>query len=144
MTHTLLPPHIVVIEDNLPDFVLMKEALRFQKIDARITHYRDGEEAIRGLCSGGDPGVRLIFLDLNLPKVTGLEVLKSLRAAPGLAGVPIVVFTSSQSERDQSEARRLGMTRYIAKPSDLQAFLSVVGSTAQQLLAEPDPRPSRS
>jgi CheY-like chemotaxis protein len=135
------PARIVVVEDNEPDLILIREALRMTGVQCRITHFKDGAAALAGLERTGrnsEPIPDLIFLDLNIPKVAGLEVLASARSMPALEKVPIVILTSSQSQDDRSQSLGLGATSYVSKPFELNAFLIVVGETARNLLSKPD------
>ena len=104
-----------------------------QSITAQVTHFEDGTEAIKSLCGDRNAGVHLILIDLNLPKLGGLELLKLIRAVPRIKDVPVAIFTSSQSEKDRQEAQRLGANFYLPKPSDLEEFFRVVAATVLSL-----------
>ena len=127
---------VVVIEDNAPDVVLIGEALSGSPVPFEIVHFGDGEEAIAGLsaavASGNPPD--LIVLDLNMPKVSGLEVLQKIKQEPSLSSVPILVLTSSAAPDERAEAERLGVYRYLRKPFDLYEFLEQVGGSFRELI----------
>ena len=131
---------ILVIEDNAPDVLLISESLHEQSLAHEITHYLDGEEALARLTSseGKRSDYDLVILDLNMPRVGGLQILASLRNTPEFEGVPFLVLTSSIAPEDRGEAKRLGADRYLRKPSDLYEFLRNVGETVREMVAKPD------
>ena len=124
---------ILLIEDNLNDAELSLYALRKFKIANHIHHARDGAEAL-DYVFGSDVSVsslpaqhpRLILLDLKLPKVDGLEVLRRLKADETTRTIPVVVLTSSREERDIIESYNLGVNSYIVKPIDFEQFTEAV------------------
>jgi CheY-like chemotaxis protein len=126
---------VLIIEDHAPDVYLVKEALRASGLIFELTHVNDGNAAriyLIDVTSGGVPD--LIFLDLNLPKADGLEILRMIRTWPHLAHVPVAILTSSSSPEDKEKAYRLGANLYITKPAGLSEFLATVGNAAKQLL----------
>lgn len=127
---------IFVVEDNAPDVMLIGEALREQELQFDIVHLRDGEEAILRLDhpQPGDGRFDLVILDLNMPRVSGLEVLEKLRQKSAFTGVPILVLTSSLAPDEQREASKLGASRYLKKPADLYEFLTEVGNVVRELV----------
>lgn len=109
---------VLLVEDNPADTALVQEA--FDRVDAglRLESRADGEEALgflRSLAETGTPGPRLVLLDLNLPGVSGLQVLQHIRSNPELLGLPVIVFSSSQSPRDVEDAYRYGANGYVRK-----------------------------
>jgi DNA-binding response OmpR family regulator len=132
---------VLVIEDNAPDVMLIGESFREQDLAFEITHLRDGEEVLNRLKEegSGQPSFHLIILDLNMPKLGGLEVLSSIRANREFATTPILVLTSSLVPNEPAEARRLGADRYMRKPSDLYEFLTQVGAVVRELTGLPSP-----
>jgi CheY-like chemotaxis protein len=127
---------IVVVEDSLPDVMLLGEALKEHAVSHELIHYRDGVEAVTKL---NDPaGLRippsLIVLDLNMPRMGGLEVLANLRKTSVYDQVPIAILTSSLQPDEQAAAQRLGADRFIRKPVDLYDYLEKVGGTLRDLL----------
>ena len=129
------PVDIFIVEDNDPDVFLVEEALRSQGIQARIQRYQDGEEAIQALSQVGPASLPdVIIIDLNLPKITGLDILKHVRSLKQLDPVPVLILTSSQSKTDRALSLQLGADAYIAKPPTLPEFLSGVGSGIRTLL----------
>lgn len=125
---------ILIAEDNPADVYLIRESLSEQTaLDGfQVTVASDGEEALDYLLQRGDfADARrpdLIVLDLNLPKVDGIEILQTMRERPELAGIPVVVFTSSDSPVDRKATEQLGADQYITKPTDLDAFMQVGGA----------------
>ncbi len=128
---------IAVVEDNPADVVLVREALRSQKLLFDIKRFEDGAEAIEALCPlTGPPQIRpdLVLIDLNLSQCSGFEVLRALRQSTVNSRVPAAILTSSESPRDQSQAMALGATRYILKPTRLEDFLEKVGTAIKEML----------
>ena len=116
---------ILLVEDNPNDAELTQRALRKTEIAARLVVARDGAEAIdRLLTDGLRP--RVIFLDLKLPKIDGIEVLRRIRADDRTKGIPVVVLTSSQEERDINESYKLGVNSYVVKPVEFDKFYRTV------------------
>ena len=121
---------ILLVEDNPGDVRLTEEALREGKVKNRLHVVNDGVEAIDFLrCEGKySDAVKpdLILLDLNLPRKDGREVLKEIKADPGLRVIPIVVLTTSAAEEDILKTYNLHANCYITKPVDLEQFLKIV------------------
>jgi two-component system, response regulator len=116
---------ILLVEDNPNDAELTQRALRKTDIGARLLVARDGAEAIeRVLTEGLRP--RVIFLDLKLPKIDGMEVLRRIRADERTKQIPVVVLTSSQEERDINESYKLGVNSYVVKPVEFDKFYKTV------------------
>ena len=120
---------ILLVEDNARDEALTLRALKQSGIANEIVVTRDGAEALdylfgTGKFTGGDIKVppQLILLDLKLPKIDGLEVLKQLRADDRTKRLPIVVFTSSSEQEDMIKSYDLGANSYIRKPVDFEQF----------------------
>lgn len=127
---------LVVIEDNAPDVLLIQECIASSSVPFEIVHYEDGEKATEGLRIMAREGVRpdMIVLDLNMPKINGLEVLQTIKTEAGLSGVPVVVLTSSAAPEEREQAERSGADRFIRKPFDLYEFLNQVGSVVRELI----------
>lgn len=121
---------ILLVEDNPGDQILTVEALR-EGAWANPPHVvQDGEAALQFLHREGafshSPRPDLVILDLNLPKKDGREVLSEMKADPRLQRIPVVVLTSSSSKEDQTRTAALGADCFLTKPSELDAFFSVV------------------
>jgi CheY-like chemotaxis protein len=124
---------ILLVEDNPADLELTLHALRHDNLANRIEVARDGEEALDFLFCRGIHGKRsptqmpkLILLDLKLPKVDGIEVLRQVKANPKTKTIPITVLTSSKEENDLARCYELGVNSYIQKPVDFDKFRDVV------------------
>jgi two-component system, response regulator len=120
-------PDILLVEDNLDDAGLTIRALRKNHLANKVLHLRDGEEALAYLFS--DKFTRrpkLILLDLKMPKVDGIQVLKRLKADDQLKIIPVAVLTSSREESDIVASYSLGVNAYIVKPVDFDKFSKAV------------------
>ncbi len=124
---------ILLVEDNPQDVELTTRALKKHHLANRVHVVTDGEQALdylfcRGIYSKRDISrvPKGILLDLKLPKVDGLEVLREVKADSRTCGIPIVVLTSSREERDLVETYKLGVNSYIVKPVDFDKFVSTV------------------
>lgn len=127
---------VLVVEDNSPDVVLINEALTEAGLNCAVTQLRDGDEAVQMLLSGDGNASEydLLILDLNMPRVGGLEVLSRVRGVPAWRKTPILVLTSSLSPQERDQAKNLGADEYVRKAADLYEFLSSVGQAAKRLL----------
>ncbi|WP_321531724.1 response regulator [uncultured Desulfuromonas sp.] len=128
------PIEILLVEDNLNDVELTLHALKKNHIKNRVEVVHDGAEALdfifcRGRYVDRDPTAkpRLILLDLKLPKVDGLEVLKVLKSTDKTRQIPVVALTSSREEIDMHKSYQLGVNSYIVKPVDLEQFVQATG-----------------
>jgi CheY-like chemotaxis protein len=124
---------ILLVEDNVDDVELAVRALRREKLANEITIARDGEEALDVIfCRGAHAGrsfqnpPRVVLLDLKLPKVQGLEVLKEIKSDPRTKAIPVVIMTSSREERDLVDSYKLGVNAYVQKPVDFEQFRNMV------------------
>src|SRR5215471_498732 len=120
---------ILLVEDNPNDAELTQRALKKSEIGARLAIARDGAEALEYLLSRR-PKPKVIFLDLKLPKIDGIEVLRRLRQDDRTQSIPVIVLTSSQEERDIKECYSLGVNSYVVKPVEFDKFYKVVGDLA--------------
>jgi two-component system, response regulator len=120
---------ILLVEDNPNDAELTQRALRKVNLGTKVAIARDGAEAIDYLM-GNKPKPKVVFLDLKLPKIDGIEVLRRTRADSRTRSIPVVVLTSSQEERDISECYKLGVNSYVVKPVEFDRFYKAVGDLA--------------
>lgn len=127
------PTEILLVEDNPNDLELALHALRASRLVNRIDTVRDGAEALDFLFCRGDysgrsisESPRVILLDLKLPKVDGLEVLRQIKGDPRTQMIPVIVLTASNQDRDIVESYRLGVNSYITKPVDFEQFTECV------------------
>jgi two-component system, response regulator len=121
-------PTILLVEDSSQDLELALHALKKNRLANQIHTARDGEEALdyifaRGAYAGKPlPFPKLVLLDLKLPKVDGLEVLKAIKSDPRTMAMPVVVMTTSREEQDLVRSYALGVNSYIIKPVDFAQF----------------------
>jgi CheY-like chemotaxis protein len=127
----------LLVEDNPADVLLIREALEEHSIRADIYVLSDGEKAVRFVENESREVAPpdLVILDLNLPRKTGREVLQHIRASQTLGKVRVVVLSSSDAPRDMEESFRLGITKYIRKPSSLREFMKI-GGVLRELLTK--------
>lgn len=129
-THAM---EILLVEDSPQDLELTLRAFRKSNLGNRIAVARDGAEALEFIfCTGAHAGrkvdnaPKVILLDLKLPKIDGLEVLKRIKGDPRTKHIPVVILTSSQEQRDVVESYELGVNSYIVKPVNFERFLAAV------------------
>jgi CheY-like chemotaxis protein len=127
------PIDILLVEDNPDDIDLTVYALKRNNLANAVHIVRDGEEALEFVfCRGRYAGRKLndppkvVLLDLKLPKVDGLEVLRAMKTDPRTKALPVVVMTSSKEQRDLVEGYKLGVNSYIQKPVDFDAFRDLI------------------
>jgi len=139
-TSVVRAARILVIEDNASDVFLLERALNKQDLRFELVHLLSGGEAlafIRRQGAHADAATPdLILLDLNLSKYTGEDILSEIRNATHLGGVPVCVWSSSRSPRDEAVLKDLGVCQFITKPSGLDQFMEI-GKTLKDLLAAP-------
>jgi CheY-like chemotaxis protein len=139
---------ILLVEDNPNDAELTLEALSRHNLANDVTWVHDGVEALdylycRGPFAGRDcNNLVVILLDLKLPRVDGLEVLRTIKADEQLRVIPVVVLTSSREEKDMVESYQLGVNAYVVKPVEFNAFINAVRELGVfwALINEPPPR----
>lgn len=126
---------ILLVEDNPTDAELTTRALKRKNLANRLVWVKDGEEALdfiyaKGQFADRNPEElpRLILLDLRMPKVDGLEVLKTIKADENTRKIPVVVLTSSQEDRDVVESYKLGVNSYVSKPVEFDDFIDAVST----------------
>ena len=141
---------ILLVEDNAEDIELTLHALRREKLANSIHLVRDGEEALDYLfCRGSYQGrsqdhqPRLVLLDLKLPKVDGLEVLRQVKNDARLKFIPVVILTSSREERDLVDSYKLGVNSYIQKPVDFDRFREMIKEVGLYWLVVNQPPPQQ-
>lgn len=143
---------ILLVEDNENDAELTLEALSEHNLANGVDLVRDGVEALdylngTGRFAGSETGnLAVILLDLKLPKVDGLEVLRTIRSDPRLKYIPVVVLTSSREEKDVVESYRLGVNAYVVKPVNFTEFINAVKEIGAfwAIINEPPPAPTAS
>ncbi len=132
---------ILVVEDSRSDVFLLERALKKQDLRFQLVHLPSGGEALAFIRRQGayaDAAIPdLILLDLNLSKYSGEDILREIRRAEYLGGVPVCVWSSSRSRRDEALLNNLGVSRFISKPSGLDEFMEI-GAIIKDLLAGPN------
>ena len=124
------PIHILLVEDNPDDIQITRRAFNKSRIANELHVVRDGEEALEYLLRSGRYAGQadlhtpdLVLLDLNLPRLNGMEVLQRIRSTDALAAIPVIMLTSSQREEDIFESYKSGSNTFISKPVEFSAFL---------------------
>ena len=145
------PLEILLVEDNPNDAELAIRALQKRNLSNNLIHVEDGQAALdflfgTGAHEGRDTNhlPKVVMLDLKLPKVDGIEVLRRLRADPRTRFLPVVVLTSSREERDVIETYKLGVNSYIVKPVEFENFSEAVSQLGMYWLLlneSPSPQP---
>jgi CheY-like chemotaxis protein len=127
------PIEILLVEDNEDDLDMTLRALRKANLANRIQVARDGAEAMEFIfCEGAyaardmEDGPKVVMLDLKLPKIDGMEVLKRIKSDPRTRAVPVVMLTSSKEQKDVIESYDLGVNSYIVKPVNFEGFAAAV------------------
>ena len=127
---------MLIVEDSSADVALIRQSLRHHGIELEAVVMSDGEKAVRFVDSveaGESKRPEIIVLDLNLPKIMGIEVLEKIRKSPAFGNIPVVVFTSSIASKDKEASARLGANRYIRKPLSFEEYLTL-GEVLKSLL----------
>jgi CheY-like chemotaxis protein len=126
------PARVLLVEDNEADVRLTREALREAVDHVRLSAVGDGDKAIAflrrddGFADAPQPD--LVLLDVNLPRMSGLEVLDEMRADESLARIPVIMLTSSAAQSDVEAAYARGANAYVVKPLELDAFMDLIGA----------------
>jgi len=134
---------ILLVEDDPDHAELVRRGLEAQRSHLDLTHVADGEAALEYLKERGPreaPGrPHLILLDLRLPRMDGLEVLREIKAAPDLSDIPCVVLTTSRAEGDMLKAYRLHANSYLVKPGEYERFVELIADVERYWLRENSP-----
>jgi CheY-like chemotaxis protein len=133
MTNEKQEVEILLIEDNAEDAELTMRVFKLQNLANRIVWIKNGASGLDFLFGRGiyadraeSPLPRLVLLDLSLPKVGGLEVLRELRSSPRTRGLPVVILSSSSQDKDILQSYHLGVNSYVSKPVNFEEFTKVV------------------
>jgi len=126
---------VVSIEDNTPDFELLEKALNCdENISIDLINIQNGQNAIEFLYKIGEyvhaPTPNLVILDINLPKVNGLDILKNIKSNDNLKIIPVIIFSTSESEKDIEESYELNANTYITKTFDIQQLFKKIRMVA--------------
>lgn len=117
---------IMIVDDDLVDAMTIKRAFKDVDVSNQIDLVGNGEEALEFLRNQDNERPCLIFLDLNMPKMNGIEFLKILRQDEELNMIPVIVLTTSKDEHDKIDTFKLGISGYIVKPVDYLQFVEVI------------------
>jgi two-component system response regulator len=133
---------ILIVEDNARDLELTMRALSTHNLGNRVVAVRDGAEALDFLFAREKyadrnlaEGPHVIFLDMKLPKVDGIEVLRQIKSDERTRAIPVVMVTSSAQEREMAESYRLGVNSYVVKPIDFDSFVKTIADLGFYWLA---------
>ena len=124
MSQNLKTP-ILVVEDDLADSFFLTEQLKMAHLEDCVTLVRSGKDALAFLFSA-PTAPRVIFLDLQLPGLSGIELLRTIRREPRLRTVPVIIVSGSINPTDVAECSQLGVTAYLPKPVNLATFVAIV------------------
>ncbi|HTB83058.1 MAG TPA: response regulator [Candidatus Sulfotelmatobacter sp.] len=146
--NTHVEVEVLLVEDNARDAEMTLRTLRRRNLANNVTHVKDGQEALDWLFGAGTHAGRnagkppkVVLLDLKLPKVDGLEVLRAIRSDERTRLTPVVVMTSSREERDVIESYKLGVNSYVVKPMDFERFSAAVAELGHYwLLVNQEPK----
>jgi two-component system, response regulator len=138
------PDEILLVEDNSCDAEMTVWALEKNQLSRGLHRVKDGAEALSYLFPQAGPGVagelKAVILDIKLPLVDGIEVLKRMKSDPELKLVPVVILTSSSEPKDREVCYALGVNSYVVKPLEFEEFVSTVGLLARYWLKVNCPR----
>lgn len=132
---------ILLVEDNPDDEILTMRALTKNKVANAVAVARDGQQALDYLLDAAHEVPAIILLDLRLPKISGLDVLRRLREVPRLKLVPVIILTSSREEQDVIMGYRLGCNSYVRKPVNFEQFSEAVKELGLYWLVLNEPPP---
>jgi two-component system, response regulator len=135
------PVTVLLVEDNRDDEALTVHALRM-RTTANVEVARDGQEALDYLTNDAKDLPRLVLLDLQLPNINGLKVLRRIRADERTRQVPVVILTSFSAPKDVAAAYRYGANSYVRKPADFDQFAEVIHQLGLYWLVVNEPPPS--
>jgi len=117
---------ILLVEDDQVDIMTIKRAIKEIKVANDLNVTRNGEEALAYLADPANEKPCVILLDLNMPKMNGIEFLRAQKKDPKISMLPVIVLTTSKEELDKSQSFQLGVAGYMIKPVDYQQFLEVI------------------
>jgi CheY-like chemotaxis protein len=135
------PKPILLVEDDSVDAMTVRRAMRDLQAGHSVIHSVNGEEAMKYLTSSDMEKPFLILLDLNMPKMSGIEFLKVIKAHQELKTIPIIVLTTSKEKRDVLESFELGAAGYMVKPVDYSKFVEILGKIMMYWSTSELPKP---
>jgi len=117
---------VLLVEDDAIDAMTVRRAFRDLKLANPLAHATNGEAALAYLANDDDPKPCVILLDLNMPRMNGVEFMRVAKADPVLRKIPVIVFTTSRDDRDIVESYQLSVAGYIVKPVDYKKFVEAI------------------
>jgi CheY-like chemotaxis protein len=117
---------ILLVEDDIVDVMSVKRALKELQVTNHLDHVENGEEALEYLRNPKNTKPAIILLDLNMPKMSGLEFLAVVKKEDALRRIPVIILTTSRGEMDKVQSFDLGVAGYMIKPVDFQQFVDVM------------------
>ena len=130
---------IIIIEDNEADASVIEDAITTSDLNCEVIRFRDGEEALQALLDPDATVPDVLLLDLNLPRIDGLEVLQRIRSTPRLAQTPVGILTGSGAASDKRRAAFSGATRYVYKPLNYDEYVAEVRQAVAEMLQVVEP-----
>lgn len=117
---------VLLVEDDAIDTMTVRRAFRDLKLSNPLSHATNGEEALEYLANKENPRPCVILLDLNMPRMNGVEFMRAAKADPALRKIPVIVLTTSRDDRDIIESYKLSAAGYIVKPVDYKKFVEAI------------------
>jgi CheY-like chemotaxis protein len=121
----------LLVEDDSVDAMTVKRALKEVGIDKPLVHVTDGEDALLYLKNDANERPCMVLLDLNMPRMDGIELLKLMKADPNLRFIPVIVLTTSKNSHDILESFKLSVAGYMVKPVDYTQFVNIIKTVTQ-------------
>ncbi|GGK86872.1 response regulator [Deinococcus radiotolerans] len=134
MTQTSLPVHILLVEDSEADIILTREAFQEAGILTDLHVTRDGVEALERLRDPAQPRPDVILLDINMPRMNGLELLRVLKQDPDLMTIPVIMLTTSHAEEDILKSYQAFAASYVVKPVEFGKFYEAIQALGRYML----------
>jgi CheY-like chemotaxis protein len=131
---------VLLVEDDADHAELVRRGLVNQRAPVELTVCPDAEAALEYLRADTGSAPHLILLDLRLPKMSGLQLLREMKATPGLSAIPCVVLTTSEAEVDVARAQELQVSRYLVKPADHERLASLMADVERYWTESSRPR----
>jgi CheY-like chemotaxis protein len=141
MTETCHLREILLVEDDSVDVMIVRRVLRDLAVTNKLVHVTDGYQALAHLKGQDHETPCVILLDLNMPRMTGIEFLETVKADEALKGIPVVVVTTSEEQQDVTRSFELGATAYVFKSSDYGEFRQEIRTIERYLASVRPPAP---
>lgn len=122
---------VLLVEDDTVDAMAVEKALNYLHISDKLAHVINGEEALKYLSNKDNIKPQIILLDLNMPKMSGVEFMKIAKADNSLKKIPVVILTTSKDKQDREQTFELGVAGYIVKPLNHKKFVEIMGKIKQ-------------